>query len=54
VAGAGRRPVRPDVASSDSLTPLSKIKLIKYEEAWVGANRARIMAKWNELVMSKK
>ena len=54
VATAGRRPVRPDVASSTALTPLSKIKLIKYDEVWAGANRARIMSKWNELMMNKK
>lgn len=54
VAGAGRRPVRPDVASSAALTPLGKIKLIKYDEVWAGANRARIMTKWNEMMMNKK
>lgn len=54
VEAAGRRPVRTDVATTSALTPLLKIKLIKYDEAWVAANRARIMAKWNDMMLNKK
>jgi iron(III) transport system substrate-binding protein len=54
VAGVGRRPVRADVASSAALTPLSAMKLIKYDEAWAGSNRTRIMAKWNDMMMNLK
>ena len=54
VAGAGRRPVRPDVAASAALTPLSQIKLITYDQAWAGDNRARILRKWNDLLIEKK
>jgi iron(III) transport system substrate-binding protein len=54
VAAAGRRPVRPDVAASAALTPLSQIKLIAYDQAWAGDNRARILRKWNDLLIEKK
>ena len=50
----GRRSVRADVVSKNALTPLSKIKLIKYNEDWAGANRNRILAKWNEMLLNKK
>jgi len=52
--GAGRRPVRSDVVTKSALTPLSKIKVIDYNDDWAGANRTRILAKWNELLLSKK
>jgi iron(III) transport system substrate-binding protein len=54
VDGAGRRTVRTDVSAKSNLTPLNKIKLIKYNDDWAGANRARILAKWNELLLNKK
>ena len=54
VDAAGRRSVRTDVATKNPLTPLSKIKVIKYDVDWAGANRNRIMAKWNDLVINKK
>ena len=54
VDAAGRRSIRTDVVSKNALTPLSKIKLIKYNEDWAGANRARILAKWNDLLLNKK
>ena len=54
VDAAGRRPIRTDVVSKNALTPLSKIKLIKYNEDWAGSNRARILAKWNDLLLNKK
>ena len=54
VAGVGRRPVRPDVASSAALTPLSQIKLIAYDQVWAGENRTRILRKWNDLLIEKK
>lgn len=54
VDAAGRRTVRTDIVSKNSLTPLSKMKLIKYNDDWAGANRARILAKWNELLLNKK
>ncbi len=50
----GRRPVRADVVPTSALTPLSKLKLVKYDDDWAGANRARILAKWNELLLNKK
>lgn len=54
VDAAGRRSVRTDVVTKNALQPLSKIKLIKYNEDWAGANRARVLAKWNELLLNKK
>ena len=50
----GRRPVRADVAPTSALTPLNKLKVVKYDDDWAGANRARILAKWNELLLNKK
>jgi iron(III) transport system substrate-binding protein len=50
----GRRPVRADVVQKSALTPLSKLKLVKYDDDWAGANRTRILAKWNELLLNKK
>lgn len=52
--GVGRRTVRSDVISKNALTPLNKIKVIKYDDDWAGANRARILAKWNDLLLNKK
>jgi iron(III) transport system substrate-binding protein len=54
IDAAGRRSVRADVITKNPLTPLSKIKLIKYDVDWAGANRGRIMTKWNDLMMNKK
>lgn len=50
----GRRPVRSDVVVKSPLVPLSKIKVAKYDDDWAGANRVRILAKWNELLLNKK
>ena len=52
--GVGRRTVRSDVISKNALTPLNKIKVIKYDDDWAGANRTRILAKWNDLLLNKK
>lgn len=52
--GVGRRTVRNDVVTKNLLTPLSKINVFKYSDDWAGANRARILAKWNELLLNKK
>lgn len=52
--GVGRRTVRNDVVSKNLLTPLNKINVFKYNDDWAGANRARILAKWNELLLNKK
>ena len=52
--GVGRRTVRSDVISKNALTALNKIKVIKYDDDWAGANRARILAKWNDLLLNKK
>ena len=52
--GAGRRSVRADVVSKNALTPLAKIKVVKYDDDWAGANRTRILAKWNDLLLNKK
>ena len=50
----GRRPVRGDVVTKSPLTPMSELKVIKYDDVWAGANRARILTKWNELLLNKK
>lgn len=50
----GRRSVRTDVVTKNALTPLSRIKVIKYNDDWAGANRNRILAKWNEMLLNKK
>ena len=52
--GVGRRTVRSDVVSKNPLTPLNKINVYKYNDDWAGANRARILAKFNELLLNKK
>lgn len=54
VDAAGRRAIRPDVNSHNALTPLSKIKIMKFSTDWAGANRVRILTKWNELLLNKK
>ena len=50
----GRRPVRADIATKSALTPMSKLKVVSYNDDWAGANRARILAKWNDLLLNKK
>ncbi|WP_180129011.1 extracellular solute-binding protein [Rhodoferax sp. BLA1] len=50
----GRRTVRSDVVSKNPLLPLNKINVFKYNDDWAGANRARILAKWNDLLLNKK
>lgn len=50
----GRRAVRADVVSKSALTPLNKLKVVKYDDDWAGANRTRILAKWNDLLLNKK
>lgn len=50
----GRRPVRGDIVPKSALTPLSKLKIVKYDDDWAGANRTRILAKWNDLLLNKK
>jgi iron(III) transport system substrate-binding protein len=50
----GRRPVRGDIATKSALTPLTKLKIVKYDDDWAGANRTRILAKWNDLLLNKK
>ncbi len=50
----GRRPVRSDVVTKSPLTPMSKLNVAKYDDVWAGTNRARILAKWNELLLNKK
>lgn len=50
----GRRPVRGDIVTKSALTPLAKLKIVKYDDDWAGANRARILAKWNDLLLNKK
>jgi iron(III) transport system substrate-binding protein len=52
--GVGRRTVRSDVVSKNPLTPLNKINVYKYNDDWAGANRARILAKFNEMLLNKK
>lgn len=50
----GRRPVRGDIVSKSALTPISKLKVVKYDDDWAGANRAKILAKWNDMLLNKK
>lgn len=50
----GRRPVRGDIVTKSALTPLGKLKIVKYDDDWAGANRVRILAKWNDLLLNKK
>ena len=50
----GRRSVRSDVVTKNALMPLSKIKVINYNDDWAGANRNRILTKWNDMLMNKK
>ena len=50
----GRRSVRTDVVTKNALMPLNKIKVIKYNDDWAGANRNRILAKWNDMLLNKK
>lgn len=54
VEAAGRRPIRADVPLKSSLAPLDKIKVIKFDTDWAGANRVRLLAKWNDLLLEKK
>ena len=42
------------LSSKSALTPLSKLKIVKYDDDWAGANRTRILAKWNDLLLNKK
>ena len=51
---AGRRAIRTDVVTKNSLTPLAQIKLIKFNTDLAGAQRTRILAKWNDLLLNKK
>lgn len=50
----GRRSVRTDVVTKNALKPLNQIKVIKYNDDWAGANRNRILAKWNDMLLNKK
>ena len=54
VDAAGRRAIRTDVVTKNSLTPLAQIKLIKFNTDLAGAQRTRILAKWNDLLLNKK
>ena len=54
IDGAGRRAIRADVVSKNSLTPMDKIKIIKFNTDCAGANRVRLLAKWNDLLLTKK
>ena len=54
VDAAGRRAIRADVVTKNSLTPLAQIKLIKFNTDLAGAQRTRILAKWNDLLLNKK
>lgn len=54
IDAAGRRSIRTDVVSRNSLTPMDRIKIIKFNTEWAGANRVRLLAKWNDLLLAKK
>lgn len=53
VAAVGRRPVRSDVPAAETLTPLSSLKLIKYDLEWASGYQKTALAKWNEIIMTK-
>ena len=50
----GRRSVRGDVVPKGGLAALASMKLIKFDDDWAGANRARLLVKWNDLLLNKK
>ena len=48
---AGRRSVRTDVPANAALVPLSDVPDAKYDFKWAADNRARLMEKWNEILL---
>ena len=51
VADQGRRPVRTDVSSNESLIPLSDIKAVDYDFQWAAKERKRLVEAWGEAVL---
>ena len=47
------RPVREDVETAGSLIPMSEIKLLDYDLAWVSENKPSIVKKWKDIVIGK-
>lgn len=51
VAEQGRRPVRSDVASNESLVPLTDIPAIEYDFQWAANERQRLVDTWGDAVL---
>ena len=51
VAEQGRRPVRSDVASNESLVPLTDIPAIEYDFQWAANERKRLVDTWGDVVL---
>jgi iron(III) transport system substrate-binding protein len=51
VAEQGRRPVRSDVESNPSLTPLPEVNSVGYDAAWAADNRERLVEAWQDMVL---
>lgn len=49
VAAIGRRPVRTDVESKDTLVPLSEVTIAPSDEAWAAENQDRLLERWKDL-----
>ncbi|WP_045392921.1 extracellular solute-binding protein [Falsirhodobacter sp. alg1] len=49
VAEIGRRPIRSDVPSKDTLIPLEEVPAGKYDSIWAAENRERLIEKWQDL-----
>lgn len=49
VAEIGRRPIRTDVPSKDTLIPLEEVPAGEYDAIWAAENRERLIKEWQEL-----
>ncbi len=47
------RPVRNDIELSETMLPVSDIKLVDYDLEWVSANKESIVKKWKDIVIGK-
>ncbi len=47
------RPVRNDIELSETMLPISDIKLVDYDLEWVSANKEFIVKKWKDIVIGK-
>ncbi|MBU2888090.1 extracellular solute-binding protein [Celeribacter halophilus] len=49
VSEIGRRPIRSDVPSKDTLIPLEEVPAGEYNAIWAAENRERLIKEWQEL-----